>query len=36
MVADTLQGVDLRWLADRIDTPFYVYDATVLDRKSVV
>jgi len=33
MVADTLQGVDLRWLADRIDTPFYVYDATVLQTR---
>src|SRR5256886_14268920 len=33
MVADTLQGVDLHWLAERIDTPFYVYDAEVLQAR---
>jgi len=33
MVADTLQGVDLRWLAERIGTPFYVYDAEVLQAR---
>ena len=33
MVADTLQGVDLHWLAQRIDTPFYVYDAEILQAR---
>src|SRR5919198_454733 len=33
MVAETLQGVDLHWLAERIDTPFYVYDAEVLQAR---
>ena len=33
MVADALQGVDLRWLAERIDTPFYVYDAEILQAR---
>ena len=33
MVADTLQGVDLRWLAERVNTPFYVYDAEVLQAR---
>jgi diaminopimelate decarboxylase len=30
MAADVLQGVDLRWLAERIGTPFYIYDAQTL------
>ncbi len=30
MPVDGLQGVDLPWLADRVGTPFYLYDAGVL------
>jgi diaminopimelate decarboxylase len=33
MVVDPLQGVDLRWLAERVNTPFYVYDAEVLQAR---
>ncbi len=29
MAADALQGTDLRWLAERVGTPFYVYDAAI-------
>jgi diaminopimelate decarboxylase len=30
MAADALQGTDLRWLAERVGTPFYVYDAAIV------
>jgi diaminopimelate decarboxylase len=30
MTAEALQGVDLRWLAERVGTPFYLYDAQIL------
>jgi diaminopimelate decarboxylase len=30
MTAEALQGVDLPWLAERIGTPFYLYDAHTL------
>jgi diaminopimelate decarboxylase len=30
MAIHTLPGVDMRWLAARVGTPFYVYDAQVL------
>src|SRR2546422_668610 len=33
MAADALQGVDLRWLAERIGTPFYVYDAEIVQAR---
>src|SRR5438874_200596 len=33
MAADALQGVDLRWLAERIGTPFYVYDAAMVQAR---
>jgi len=33
MAADALQGVDLRWLAERVGTPFYVYDAALVQAR---
>jgi diaminopimelate decarboxylase len=30
MPTEALQGVDLRWLAERVGTPFYLYDAQLL------
>jgi diaminopimelate decarboxylase len=33
MADDALQGVDLRWLAERVGTPFYVYDAAVIQAR---
>jgi diaminopimelate decarboxylase len=30
MTTEALQGVDLRWLAERVGTPFYLYDAHTL------
>lgn len=30
MDTETFQGVDLRWLAERLGTPFYLYDAQIL------
>lgn len=30
MTAETVQGIDLRWLAERVGTPFYLYDAHIL------
>ena len=30
MAVDVLQDVDLRWLAERVGTPFYLYDAQTL------
>jgi diaminopimelate decarboxylase len=30
MPTEALQGVDLRWLAERVGTPFYLYDAQIL------
>jgi diaminopimelate decarboxylase len=33
MAADALQGTDLRWLAERIGTPFYVYDAATVQAR---
>lgn len=33
MAADALQGVDLRWLAERVGTPFYLYDAAILQAR---
>lgn len=33
MAAALLQGADLRWLAARVGTPFYIYDAEVLQAR---
>jgi diaminopimelate decarboxylase len=33
MTAEALQGVDLRWLAERVGTPFYLYDAHTLRQR---
>lgn len=33
MAADALQGTDLRWLAERVGTPFYVYDAALVQAR---
>src|SRR5215813_7215426 len=33
MAADALPGTDLRWLAERVGTPFYVYDATMVEAR---
>ncbi len=33
MADDALQGVDMRWLAERVGTPFYVYDAAVVQAR---
>ena len=33
MAADALQGTDLRWLAERVGTPFYVYDAAMVQAR---
>lgn len=33
MATDALQGVDLHWLARRVGTPFYLYDAQVLQAR---
>jgi diaminopimelate decarboxylase len=33
MAADALQGTDLRWLAERVGTPFYVYDAAIVQAR---
>lgn len=33
MATDALQGVDLPWLARRVGTPFYLYDAAVLQAR---
>jgi diaminopimelate decarboxylase len=33
MAADALQGTDLRWLAERVGTPFYVYDAATVQAR---
>lgn len=30
MTTDALKGADLRWLAERVGTPFYLYDAPTL------
>jgi diaminopimelate decarboxylase len=33
MDTDTFQGVDLRWIAERVGTPFYLYDAQRLQAR---
>ncbi|MGE3537080.1 MAG: diaminopimelate decarboxylase [Candidatus Tectimicrobiota bacterium] len=33
MALDALHGVDLRWLAERLGTPFYLYDAAVIQAR---
>jgi diaminopimelate decarboxylase len=33
MASDALQGTDLRWLAERVGTPFYVYDAAMVQAR---
>ena len=33
MAADALQGTDLRWLAERVGTPVYVYDAAMVQAR---
>ncbi len=33
MATDALHGVDLRWLAERVGTPFYLYDAAVIQAR---
>src|SRR5262247_3108468 len=33
MAADALQGTDLRWLPERVGTPFYVYDAAIVQAR---
>ena len=33
MATDALLGVDLRWLAERVGTPFYLYDAAVIQAR---
>src|SRR5215813_5733615 len=33
MPAEALQGTDLHWLAERVGTPFYVYDAAVVQAR---
>jgi len=33
MTADAPQGVDLHWLAERVGTPFYLYDAAIVQAR---
>lgn len=33
MDTPSFQGVDLRWVADRVGTPFYLYDAEILQSR---
>ncbi|HSX81528.1 MAG TPA: hypothetical protein VLQ80_23550, partial [Candidatus Saccharimonadia bacterium] len=33
MAADALPGTDLRWLTERVGTPFYVYDAAMVQAR---
>src|SRR5437899_5141349 len=33
MAADALQGTDLHWLAERVGTPCYLYDATMVQAR---
>jgi len=33
MAADALQDTDLRWLAERVGTPFYMYDAALVQAR---
>ena len=33
MAVDALQGTDLHWLAERVGTPFYIYDAAIVQAR---